>query len=53
MTIVADQYDLVVGVDTHAASHTFAILAAGTGALLQTARFPTSTAGLNRALSWL
>lgn len=52
MTIVADRYDLVVGVDTHAASHTFAILAAGTGALLQTARFPTSTAGLNRALSW-
>ncbi len=28
MTIVAEQYSFVVGVDTHAASHTFAVVAA-------------------------
>jgi hypothetical protein len=30
--VIADTYDLLVGVDTHAATHTFAILDAATGA---------------------
>ncbi len=30
---IADTYDLLIGVDTHAASHTFALIHATTGAL--------------------
>jgi hypothetical protein len=33
MAIVADQYDFVIGVDTHAASHTLALITASTGAI--------------------
>jgi hypothetical protein len=51
--IVSEQYTFVIGVDTHAATHTFAIVAGGTGAVLDHAVFPTSTAGLLRAQSWL
>ncbi|WSG09845.1 IS110 family transposase [Micromonospora sp. NBC_01739] len=50
MAIVADQYDFVIGVDTHAASHTLALITAGTGALGQQAQFPTSPSGLRRAV---
>ena len=50
---VSQQYEFVVGVDTHAATHTFALLAAATGACLAHAEFPTSPAGLARAQSWL
>src|SRR4051812_1338401 len=50
MAIVADRYGLVIGVDTHAASHTFALLLAGTGAVQHTMRFPASAVGLNRAV---
>lgn len=48
---VSEQYESVVGVDTHAATHTFALVAAATGALLTHAEFPTSPAGLSRAHS--
>jgi transposase len=51
--LVADSYDLLVGVDTHAATHTFALLDATTGALLDNREFPTNPAGLRRALAWL
>jgi transposase len=51
--IVSDEYAFVIGVDTHAASHTFALVAGGTGALLDNTVFPTSTTGLLRAQSWL
>ena len=50
---VSQQYEYVIGVDTHAATHTFALVAAATGALLKHAEFPTSPAGLSRAQSWL
>jgi hypothetical protein len=53
MTIVADQYDLVIGVDTHAASHTLAAVRAGTGAVGQHVKFPTSPAGLRHAAAWI
>jgi len=53
MTIVADIYQFVVGVDTHAATHTFAVLDAGSGQVLATDTFPTSPAGLKRALAWI
>ncbi|MFF0991203.1 IS110 family transposase [Kocuria nitroreducens] len=53
MTIVAEHYDYVVGVDTHARTHTYTALAAGTGAVLDTAVFPTTTTGTTRAISWI
>uniref|UniRef100_UPI0038733157 IS110 family transposase n=1 Tax=Pengzhenrongella sicca TaxID=2819238 RepID=UPI0038733157 len=51
--IVAGIYQFVVGVDTHAATHTFAVVAAPNGALVDQVTFPTSPAGLRRALAWI
>ena len=49
MSIVADHYTFVVGVDTHARSHTFTVMEARTGAPLGTQGFPATPAGLRRA----
>lgn len=51
--IVSEKYDFVIGVDTHAATHTYALVAGATGAVLDRAAFPTTTAGLLRARDWL
>lgn len=51
MTIVAHTHPYVVGVDTHARTHTFAILAAPTGELIATGQFPATTAGMDRAIA--
>lgn len=53
MTIVAHTYPYVIGVDTHARNHTYAVLAAATGELLAAEEFPTTPAGLRRALAWV
>lgn len=53
MSIVTDAYTCVVGVDTHAATHQFAIVQAATGGLIDQAEFPTSSAGLARAVDWI
>ncbi|SDP78279.1 Transposase [Arthrobacter sp. ok909] len=53
MTIVAEQYQHVIGVDTHAQTHTYAILDAGTGRTAGSATFPTHAAGLARAVTWI
>ncbi|MFP3466884.1 IS110 family transposase [Leifsonia sp. SIMBA_070] len=53
MSSVADHYDHVVGVDTHARTHTYAVLEAGTGRRLDSATFPTTGNGLSRALAWI
>lgn len=53
MSIVADLFDFVVGVDTHAATHTIAVVDARTGAERHRSTFPTSPAGLARALTWI
>ncbi|MGM0931797.1 MAG: IS110 family transposase [Actinomycetota bacterium] len=52
MTIVADKFDYVIGVDTHARTHTYAIVAAPTGALIDMRAFPVTKAGMARALDW-
>jgi transposase len=49
---VAEEYDRVVGVDTHAATHTMTLLTA-TGGVVEHRTFPTTAAGLGRALSWI
>jgi transposase len=51
-SIVADFYRFVVGVDTHAATHSYAIVSAN-GALIDQASFPTTRAGLRRARDWV
>ncbi|MGL5826261.1 MAG: IS110 family transposase [Nocardioides sp.] len=53
MSIVADHYRFVVGVDTHAATHTYAIIESPSGKELGTETFPTTTAGLKRAGAWI
>jgi transposase len=53
MAIVADRYEYVIGVDTHAASHTFALTTAATGVVQHTVVFPASPAGLDRAVAWI
>jgi transposase len=53
MTIVADAYQFVVGVDTHAATHHYAIIETRTGGILDHAEFPTHTKGLLRAADWV
>jgi hypothetical protein len=45
---VAEEYDRVVGVDTH----TMTLLTA-TGGVVEHRTFPTSAAGLHRALAWI
>ena len=53
MSIVAEQYTHIVGVDTHARTHTYAVMASVTGQVTDTATFPTSPPGIARALTWL
>lgn len=50
---VGDEYDYVVGVDTHAATHSYAIVVAPTGALVGEQSFPTTPAGVARACDWI
>lgn len=52
-SIVSQQYQFVIGVDTHAATHTFAALMGATGAFVNNDTFPTTGAGLARALTWI
>jgi transposase len=53
MAIVAETVDYVVGIDTHARTHTYCILHARTGAVVDTATFPASQAGHVRAITWI
>lgn len=53
MPIVADHYRYVLGVDTHAATHTYALIASPSGRELDQQTFPTTPAGLARAQAWL
>lgn len=52
MSIVSRTYAFVVGVDTHAKKHVYAIVNASTGEHLDTRDFPTTVAGIKRAIAW-
>ena len=43
----------VIGVDTHAATHSLALVIAATGAVVDQAVFPNTPPGLGRALTWI
>ena len=53
MSIIAQLFAFVVGVDTHARNHVYAVICAATGRLLATRDFPTTTAGIKRAMTWV
>ena len=53
MAVVAQVVEYVIGVDTHAATHSYAVVAAATGAVVDRGQFPTSTSGLARAAEWI
>lgn len=53
MPVVAQEYDYVVGVDTHSKTHTLAIISTDLGAEIATETFPTTGPGMNRALAWI
>lgn len=53
MTIVAEIYDYVIGIDTHARTHTYAIISTRTGARIGCQAFPVTTSGMNRAIAWI
>lgn len=51
--IVEEHFRFVVGIDTHAKTHTFAIINTANGGEIANETFPASVAGGNRALSWI
>ncbi len=53
MSIIAQLFTFIVGVDTHARNHVYAVICAVTGRHIATRDFPTTTAGINRAISWV
>jgi transposase len=53
MPIVAEQYTFVIGADTHAATHSLALVTAATGAVIDQSVFPNTAPGLDRALTWI
>lgn len=53
MTIVAEKYDYVIGIDTHARTHTYAIIDTRTGGRTGCEAFPVSGPGLGRAIAWI
>lgn len=52
MPVVSHSYPYVVGVDTHAKNHVYAVISTATGQLLETRDFPTTGAGISRAIAW-
>lgn len=53
MVIVAEKYGHVIGVDTHARTHTLTRVDTRTGLIHGPQTFPTSEPGLKRALGWI
>ncbi len=53
MPIVAHNHPFVIGVDTHARNHALSILATPHGEVVDDAEFPTTSAGMARALDWV
>jgi transposase len=53
MPIVADEYTHVIGVDTHARTHTYVVIESATGRLVASETFPSNAPGRDRALKWI
>lgn len=53
MAIIAEEFEFVVGVDTHARTHTYTAVHASTCAVVDTAAFPATSPGMDRAIAWI
>ncbi len=53
MTVVAQTNDYVVGIDTHSKTHTLAIISTLTGGETANETFPSTAAGMARAVTWI
>lgn len=53
LTLVAQTRPFVIGVDCHARTHTYAIIEASTKRQIACEQFPTTSAGMSRALGWV
>ena len=53
MNIIAHMHPFVVGVDTHARDHALSISGTPQGEVVDDAEFPTTSAGIARALEWV
>lgn len=53
MVAVTERFGFVVGIDTHARTHTYCIIDSRTGAMVDTRSFPTTAPGMQRAVSWI
>lgn len=53
MAQLAELFEYVIGVDTHADTHAYAVLTAATGVVVDQGEFPTHPAGLARAAEWI
>ena len=53
MPIIAKEDQVVIGADTHAASHAFAVVTAVNGAVISQDEFPATGAGVSRAAAWV
>ncbi|WP_285244632.1 IS110 family transposase [Pseudarthrobacter sp. fls2-241-R2A-127] len=51
--IVAEHFGFIVGIDTHAKTHTLAIINTASGGEVANETFPATAAGGTRALSWI
>jgi hypothetical protein len=51
MTMLADQVDVVIGIDTHKHTHTAAVVTAVTGAALETVTVPTDVTGYQQLVA--
>lgn len=51
--IIAEEFEFIVGVDTHARTHTYTAVLASTGAVVDTAAFPATSPGMERAIAWI
>lgn len=53
MALVAEQYDYVIGIDTHSRTHTYAIINTTSGAKIGCEAFPVTKPGMDRAIAWI
>lgn len=53
MPLVAEQYSHDIGADTHARTHSYAVIETVTGQLTAQSTFPASGPGIRRALAWI
>jgi transposase len=53
LTIVAQTRPFIIGVDCHARTHTYAVIETSTKRQIGCEQFPTTSAGISRALAWV